>query len=62
MTATNAGLVLNIAVNYGGRAEITRAVQLITAAVAAGSLRPEDIGEELISNHCIRRASPIRIC
>lgn len=58
MTAANAGLVLNIAVNYGGRAEITRAVQLIAAAVAAGSLKPDDISEELIGRHLYTAGLP----
>lgn len=39
-------LVLNIAVNYGGRAELIRAARLIGEAVAKGALRPEEINEE----------------
>ncbi len=58
MTAANAGLVLNIAVNYGGRAEITRAVRLIAAAAAAGGLKPDDISEELIGRHLYTAGLP----
>jgi undecaprenyl diphosphate synthase len=58
VTAANTGLVLNIAVNYGGRAEITRAVQLIAAAVAAGRLKAEDISEEVIGSHLYTAGLP----
>ncbi|HWQ61368.1 MAG TPA: polyprenyl diphosphate synthase, partial [Negativicutes bacterium] len=49
-TAANTGLVLNIAVNYGGRAEIARAVRLIAADLRAGTLSPDDIDEETIGS------------
>jgi undecaprenyl diphosphate synthase len=58
ITAANAGLVLNIAVNYGGRAEITRAMQLIAAEVAAGSLKPGDVSEETIGRHLYTAGLP----
>ena len=48
LTMDNTGLVLNLAVNYGGRAEITRAVQSIASKVRAGSLEPEEITEDSI--------------
>jgi undecaprenyl diphosphate synthase len=41
-TATNTGMVFNIALNYGGRAEIVDAAK---RAIAAG-VRPEDLDEE----------------
>ena len=43
--AHNTGIVLNLAVNYGGRAEIIRAAQKLAAQVKAGELRPEEIDE-----------------
>jgi undecaprenyl diphosphate synthase len=49
LTAANSGLVLNLAVNYGGRAELVRAVRLIAEKVAAGGLKPADVSEPLIS-------------
>ncbi|MDT8901328.1 isoprenyl transferase [Anaeroselena agilis] len=58
VTAANERLVLNIAVNYGGRAEITHAVRLIAAAVAAGSLKAEDVSEEVISRHLYTAGLP----
>lgn len=52
------GMVLNIAMNYGGRAEMTYAVKKIAEKVAAGSIRPEDITEEMISNHLDTAGQP----
>jgi undecaprenyl diphosphate synthase len=51
LTATNTGLVLNLAINYGSRAEIVRAVRIIAEKVAAGKLALEDITEATISQH-----------
>jgi len=47
----NGGLILNLALNYGGRQEIVRAVQRIARDVQAGQIQPESIDAELISNH-----------
>ncbi|MCR4615830.1 MAG: isoprenyl transferase [Clostridiales bacterium] len=41
--------VVNIAVNYGGRQEITRAVQELAARVKEGKLEPDSITQEDIS-------------
>ena len=38
-------------INYGGRDEITRAVRKIAGKVSEGSLKPEDIDEDTISNN-----------
>lgn len=46
----NTGLTLCLALNYGARDEIVDAVRDIAADVKAGTLRPEDIDESLISN------------
>lgn len=51
LTRNNTGLVLNLAVNYGGRAEIVRAVQTIASQVLDGSLKPEDITDNTIGQH-----------
>lgn len=48
-TQNNKGLVLNLAVNYGGRAELVRAVKAIADQVKDGLLEPEDISEETIN-------------
>ena len=44
------GMVLNIAMNYGGRPEILMAARKLAQKVQAGELRPEDIGEDSFSN------------
>lgn len=48
-TAGNDGLTLQIALSYGARAEITRAVRTLAAEVAAGRLDAEAIDEAAIS-------------
>jgi undecaprenyl diphosphate synthase len=50
LTMANTGLVLNIALNYGGRSEIARAVRIIARDVKEGKICVEDINEELISS------------
>lgn len=50
-TANNQRLVLNLAINYGGRAEIVDAVRAIAQRVQRGELRAEDIDEHTIRAH-----------
>ena len=44
-TKDNDGLRLNIALNYGGHAELTRAARRLAERCARGEIRPEDITE-----------------
>lgn len=50
-TAGNCRLNLTVAINYGGRDEIRRAVQAIAAEVAEGRLNPDQIDDATISAH-----------
>ena len=50
-SAAKTGMTLNIAVNYGGRPEIVRAARQLAQQVAEGTLKPEDITEEMMSYH-----------
>jgi undecaprenyl diphosphate synthase len=51
LTAGNDVLTLTMCVNYGGRNELTDAVQAIARDVAAGRLKPSGISERTIQGH-----------
>ena len=44
-------MTLTIAINYGGRDEIRRAVTKIAEEVKAGKIQPEDINDQMISDN-----------
>ncbi|USS85433.1 isoprenyl transferase [Fructilactobacillus myrtifloralis] len=50
-TAACDGMILNFALNYGSRAEITTAAQRIATEVQAGDLDPTAIDEQVLSEH-----------
>lgn len=50
-TSRNTGLNLNLALNYGGRQEILKAVQSIGESVKKGEIEVTDIDENLIADH-----------
>lgn len=50
-TRGNTGLVLNLALNYGGRTEILQAVRQIATKVKSGELQLEDIDESVFKLH-----------
>jgi len=49
LTATNTGLTINIAANYGGRWDITQSVKQLAEQIKTGDLLVEDITEETIA-------------
>lgn len=58
LSADKTGLVLNIAMNYGGRAELLGAVRSLARDCAGGKLRPEDIDEQMISDRLYTAGQP----
>ncbi|MDQ0299164.1 undecaprenyl diphosphate synthase [Salibacterium salarium] len=57
-TSDNTGLVLNFALNYGGRHELVEMVKEIGEDIAEGDLRPGDITENLISERLLTQGLP----
>lgn len=57
-TAANSGLLLNLALSYGGRAELTEMVKAVAAKVAQGQLDPAQIDEQTVAEHLYTRGIP----
>ena len=57
-TAGNTGLRLNIAINYGSRAELARAARALARKAAAGELDPEQITEETLAQELYTAGQP----
>ncbi len=57
-SANRDGMVLNIAMNYGSRAEITMAVKKIAEKVKSGELSVEDITEQTVSDNLYTAFQP----
>jgi len=57
-TKKNTGLRLNIAINYGGRAELVKATQEIATLVRNGTMRETEITEQTIADHLYTRGQP----
>ncbi|MFM7058555.1 MAG: isoprenyl transferase [Planctomycetota bacterium] len=58
LAATNTGMTLCLAVNYGARQEITAAVRSIAEAVKAGTIQPAEITQQTISDHLTTTGMP----
>ncbi|MBQ3432531.1 MAG: isoprenyl transferase [Clostridia bacterium] len=54
----NTGAVVNIAINYGGRQEVTEACKQIAQKVQSGELQAQEIDEQLISNYIFTAQQP----
>lgn len=50
-TASNTGLTLLIAANYGGRWDIANAIRQIVAGIKAGTIDEQEIGEDLVDRY-----------
>ena len=57
-TKGNTGIILNLAINYGGQAEILHAVRSIAAEAAAGKLAVEDIDNKVVEDHLYTQGLP----
>jgi len=57
-TAGNSGLVLNLALSYGGRDEIVRAIRQISEKCCQGLLDPQEIDSEIVSKHLDTAGQP----
>lgn len=58
MTKKNKGLQVNIAINYGSRFEMIKAVKYIIQDISNGNITIEDINEELFSQHLDTKGIP----
>jgi undecaprenyl diphosphate synthase len=58
LSSKNSGMWLNLAINYGGRAEIVDAVRAIADNVAGGGVAGTDIDEATISQHLYTAGAP----
>lgn len=58
VTSGNEKMLLNLALSYGGRTEITEMVQSISRKVAEGGMNPDDIDQSVVADHLYTRGIP----
>ena len=52
------GLILNLALSYGGRYEIVRAARIMAEKCVSGQYKPEDFSEKLFAAHLYTAGQP----
>lgn len=57
-TRSNSGLRLQVAFNYGGKADITRAARRLAEKVASGEIAPADITEDMLAGELMTAHIP----
>jgi undecaprenyl diphosphate synthase len=57
-TKNNSAITLNIALNYGGRDELVKAFKKISEKIKDGSVSPEEITEDMISENLYTNYMP----
>lgn len=57
-TKNNTGLILNLALSYSGRWEITQTMKHIAQKISEGKLEVEDINQDLINDHLETKGIP----
>ncbi|MBA8981435.1 undecaprenyl diphosphate synthase [Clostridium saccharobutylicum] len=57
-TKNNTNINLNLALNYGGRDEIVRAMQLISSDVKENKIKIEDINDNLVEKYLYTKGIP----
>ena len=58
MTENNTGMVLNLAVNYGGREEIATAASKMASDAISGKLKADDITEQTVADYMYTAGLP----
>ncbi|MBQ1545979.1 MAG: isoprenyl transferase [Clostridia bacterium] len=58
LSAAHTGMVLNLAMNYGGRDELVRAFREISEEISRGHLSADEITEQTVSDHLYTRGQP----
>lgn len=59
-TAHCTGLILNLALSYSGRWDLTNAARLIAGKIASGQLTPEDVDEATVASHLSTSSLPFQ--